>query len=207
MIGTANSRIHPAYVNEPGESCPGLVACHRSNSQHLFLLCGLPFSGKSTLGRALQARHGIVHVEVDRHHLDGRIDFEDRRVERAEWIAAYRAAYTQVEEALGAGRPVVFDAVSYRRTQRDRTRRIAKKHGVPITIIYVDVAPELAKARLNRNRANPTRVNVPQVDFDEVARGMQPPQHDEALVTYRPGEPVEFWIERVIAPLLKESAS
>src|SRR6187200_405660 len=78
--------------------------------QHLFLLCGLPFSGKSTLGRSLQARLGIVHVEVDRYHFDGRTDFVERPIERAEWIAAYKAAYRQAEAALDAGQSVVFDA-------------------------------------------------------------------------------------------------
>src|SRR5215212_10518349 len=112
---------------------------HPPMTQHLFLLCGLPFSGKSTMGRALETQLGIVHIEVDRHHLDRDGAFPERRVQRPEWISAYRAAYAQVEAALDAGKSVVFDAVSFRRVQRDRIRRIAMKHGIQMTIIYLDI--------------------------------------------------------------------
>jgi predicted kinase len=156
------------------------------------------------MGRALQERLGIVHVEVDRHHLPGEPGYEGRRIERAEWIAAYQAAHREVEAALAAGLSVVFDAVSYRRTQRDRIRRIASKHGVPMTVVHLNVSADEARARLIANRASPTRVNVPEEDFNEVAGGMQPPDQNESFVNYRPDEPVDAWIARVIAPLLKE---
>jgi len=170
--------------------------------RHLFLLCGLPFSGKSTLGRAMQKQLGIVHVEVDQFHGAGRLPVEERQVEREEWIAAYRAAYRQVETELESGRSVVFDAVSYRRTQRERIRRIAAKHDVPMTVVYLDVSPAEAKQRLAANRENPVRGNVPDPDFAEVAAGMQFPLEDEQVVRYRPNEPVGVWIERVIVPML-----
>ena len=150
----------------------------------------------------MQERLGIVHVEVDQHHAGGRAGVDGRRIEREEWIAAYQAAYRVVEDALAAGHSVVLDAVSYRRTQRERVRRIAAKHGVPMTVIYLDVTPEQATARMTANRLNPTRANVPDLDFEEVAAGMQPPREDEPVVRYRPEEPAAAWIDRVIAPML-----
>jgi hypothetical protein len=36
---------------------------------------------------------------------------------------------------------------------------------------------------------------------------MQPPDQNESFVNYRPDEPVDAWIARVIAPLLKETES
>lgn len=172
---------------------------------HLLVLCGLPFSGKSTLGRALAERLGAIHVEVDRLHADVADALEGRRIERQEWIAAYQAAYREVEAALSDGRVVVFDAVSYRRVQRDRVRRIANRFGVPMTIVYLDVDPDQARARLEANRRAPLRVNVPDVDFEEVASGMQPPMDDEPHIRYRPDEPIFDWIDRAVAPLLAES--
>lgn len=166
--------------------------------QHLYLLCGLPFSGKSTMGRALAELAGTVHVEVDRFHAGRPDDFAERRVERTEWIAAYRAAYEQLERALAASESVVFDAVSYRKVQRDRIRRIASKHGVPLTIIYLDVAPDVARARMVANRLTPVRPNVPDADFNEVCAGMQPPMAGETWIAYDPKEPLERWIRREI---------
>lgn len=159
------------------------------------------------MGRTLEARLGVVHVEVDRQHAGLVEGLEERRIERHEWIAAYQAAYKLVESALLEGRPVVFDAVSYRRVQRDRIKRIADKHGVPMTVIYLDVPPRDAKARIVANRANPVRVSVPSADFEEVAAGMQPPGVDERVLIYRPSEAVDEWVDRMIAPLLSEQPS
>lgn len=135
------------------------------------------------------------------------MDFDGRRIERSEWIAAYQAAYGEVEAALAKGHSVVFDAVSYRRTQRERIRRIADKFNASTTIVYLEVTAEEAKTRVAANRRNPVRVNVPDEEMAEIAAGMQPPQDDECAVVYHPSEPVEAWIDRVIQPLLKETDS
>jgi predicted kinase len=150
------------------------------------------------MGRTLAAMTGMVHIEVDRFHTEPPDVARERRIERTEWIAAYRAAYIEVEEALTAGKSVAFDAVSYRRLQRDRIRRIATNHGVAMTIIYLDVPPAVARARMIENRLTPRRPNVPDADFDEVCAGMQPPMADEIWVAYKPSEPLEDWIRREI---------
>jgi len=64
------------------------------------------------------------------------------------------------------------------------------------------VPEEQARARLVANRSSPYRVNVPDIDFDEVARGMQPPEDDERFTRYRPDEPVTAWIDRLVVPML-----
>jgi predicted kinase len=170
--------------------------------QHLFLTCGLPFSGKSTLSRALAAELGIAHVEVDaphtRHGLRPGLD----PIERADWIAAYQRGYAELESVLREGRSAVFDAVSYRRLQRNRVRRVAERLGVPATVVLLDVSADEARARLERNRFTRERVNVPMADFLEVAEGMQWPDPDEEVVRYSPDEPLADWVERVVRPLL-----
>lgn len=168
--------------------------------QRLFVLCGLPFAGKSTMGRALHERLGVSHVEVDRY-LGGSVG--GQRVGRPEWIDAYRLAYREVETELAAGRSVVFDAVGYRRVQRERARRIAAAYGVVVAVIFLDVTLDEARARLAANRERRTRRDVPTDDFLEVAEGLQPPLPDEEpVLRYRPDEPLDYWIDRVIIPLL-----
>jgi predicted kinase len=157
------------------------------------------------MGRSLRERLGVTHIEVDAHHAGGQDGFDGRRIERDEWITAYRAAYREVEQALAIGRSVVFDAVSYRRSQRDRIRRISDKYRIPLTVTYLDVDREESRARIAANRRNPVRVSIPDEDLDEIAAGMQPPQPDEDVVTYRPNEPLEDWIDRTIRPMLKET--
>jgi predicted kinase len=170
--------------------------------QYLLVTCGLPFSGKSTLSRALARQLGIAHVEVDALHAANGLRAGIDPIERADWIAAYQRGYAELEALLPEGRSVVFDAVSYRRLQRNRVRRVAERLGVPATVVLLDVSVDQARSRLERNRLTRERVNVPMESFLEVAGGMQWPDPDEAVIRYSPDEPLAEWVERVVRPML-----
>jgi len=142
---------------------------------HLLVTCGLPFSGKSTLSRALAAELRVAHVEVDALHARSGLRSGVGPIERADWIAAYQRGYAELEAILRAGRPAVFDAVSYRRLQRNRVRRVAERLGAPATLVLLDVSADEARARMERNRFTRERVDVPIESFREVAEGMQWP--------------------------------
>jgi len=169
---------------------------------HLLVTCGLPFSGKSTLSRSLAAELGIAHVEVDALHARGGLRPGIDPIERADWIVAYQRGYAELEAVLRAGGSAVFDAVSYRRLQRNRVRRVAERVGVPATLVLLDVSADEARARMERNRFTRERVDVPIADFLEVSEGMQWPEPDEAVIRYSPDEPLADWVTRVVRPLL-----
>jgi predicted kinase len=170
---------------------------------HLFLLCGLPFSGKSTMSRALSERFGIPHVEVDRYVV-GTFG-QDRKPEPRDWLPAYRIAIDEIRSHLREGRSVVFDAVGHRRRHRHRMRRLASELGARMTIIYLDVGVEEARERLFANRRNPVRFDVPDGGFAWIVSEMEPPAADEEALIYRPEELLPDWIEREIGPLLLRS--
>ena len=176
-------------------------------SQRLFVMCGLPFSGKSTLARALADQLDLVNIEVDRLHNELGQSPSDGRVTREQWIAAYRLGYVRLEAALREGWSAVFDAVSYRRLQRNRVRRVAETLGIPAVIVSLEVTSEEANGRRIRNRLTGERVDVPSEDFREVASGMQRPELDEPCIHYHPSEPINAWIERVARPLLTAAES
>jgi predicted kinase len=104
--------------------------------QRLFILCGLPFSGKSTLARAMAEYLDIVHIELDSVHGERGIDLKGEPPTREDWIEAYRRSFRRLDKVLAERHSVVFDATSYRRVHRQRLARIASKYDVPATIIY-----------------------------------------------------------------------
>lgn len=184
---------------EPQPLAPGNR--HEQRSLCIFLLCGLPFAGKSTMGRALSERFGLAHVEVDRYMRES----IEQGVEPTPsvWLPAYRLAMEEIRRCLDAGRSAVFDAVGHRRKHRERMRRLATRHGAELTVIYLDVGADEARARMVANRANPARPNVSDEGFAWIAGEMEPPAPDEAPLVYRPSEPLAAWLERAIAPLLE----
>jgi predicted kinase len=173
---------------------------------HLFILCGLPFSGKSTLARAMTERLDIVHIELDSVHGERGLDLKGEPPSREDWIEAYRRSFRKLDKVLAQGNSAVFDATSYRRIHRQRLGRIAARHGVSTTIIYLDVDETEAKRRRDENRATNERPNVRDDDFALVSGEMQLPSLDENPVIYHPTDDVYAWIDRTLRPLVtKES--
>jgi predicted kinase len=175
--------------------------------QRLFILCGLPFSGKSTLARAMAERLGVVHVELDSVHGERGLDLREGLPTREDWIEAYKRSYRKLDQVLAGGHSVVFDATSYRRVHRQRLARIASKYNVPATIIYLDVQDDEAKRRRDENRTTNERPNVDDDGFALVSGEMQLPSDDENALIYHPEAPASDWIEQTLRPLMTKEQS
>jgi predicted kinase len=169
---------------------------------HLFILCGLPFSGKTTLARAMAERFNLVHIELDAVHGERGLDLKGEPPSREDWIEAYRRSFRKLDEVLANENSAVFDATSYRRVHRQRLGRIADRYGVSTTIIYLDVDEAEAKRRRDENRTTNERPNVRDDDFALVSDEMQLPSMDENPVIYHPIEDVYVWIDLTLRPLV-----
>lgn len=165
----------------------------------VYILCGLPFSGKSTLARALAERLDLESVEVDRAMRDIVGPPSGEPIPREAWIAAYRISYRAMEAALGAGRSVVLDATNYRRLHRDLIRAKAARLGATAVVITVDTPEATIRERRERNRLTRSRPDVAEADFRLVQDGMQPPGPDEATVHVVPDMGIDELIAAVDA--------
>lgn len=160
----------------------------------LLIMCGLPFAGKSTLARALAAHLGAVHLETDTINTERGLGVNGAAITACEWAATYREAYRRLEGLLSAGNTVVYDAVNYRRVQRDQLQRIAQRCGVATQVIFVTTPAERARQRLEGNRVEVVRFDVRDDDFAEVASRFEPPTADEHVLHYDGMEPIEPWL-------------
>ncbi len=155
-------------------------------SPTLIILCGLPFSGKTTLGRVLSNGIGAVHLEMDRIVVEQGGSFEPGGLSNEVWIAAYKEGHRRLDRLLAAGRPVVWDAVSFRWSHREKLRRMASQHGVRSYLIWLDILlPEINRRRV-ANQLSRSRGDVADADFAMVANGFQPPRAEEGAVRYDP---------------------
>jgi predicted kinase len=162
----------------------------------LYLLCGLPFAGKSTLGRTLANRLGLAFLEVDAINRERGLGGDGRRLSRAEWTTTYREAFRRLDRELAEGRSVVYDATNFRRRMRDRLREIGASRGARTVVVLVEPSPAVVHARRERNRVAPERSDVDDADFAEVVDGFQTPMADEDVLRYDGSVPVEVWIGR-----------
>lgn len=113
----------------------------------LYVLCGLSFAGKSTLGRALAARLCIPRVELDAVNTERGQGLNGAPISPEEWTATYAEAYRRLAGSLRAGISAIFDAVNFTRAQRDELRALAATCAARVRIVYLAVPPQTVIAR------------------------------------------------------------
>ncbi|SRR6266700_2072957 len=178
----------------PRRSCsgPGLTV----DEPCLYILCGLPFAGKTTLARALERQLGIALVELDAINKARGIGLHGEAISPEEWDGTYAEAYRQLDAFLAAGQSVLFDAASFTKAQRDSLRALAGKHRASSLVIYLDVSEAEARQRWLQNRATGARYDVRDEDFAHVVNFFEPPAQEEHAVYYRPSQPADEWIRQ-----------
>jgi predicted kinase len=162
----------------------------------LYILCGLPFAGKSILAIELEKRPGFVYIEIDQINTSFDIGLHGELISAKEWERTYTEAYKQLGDALDSGRSVIFEGASYTKELRDHLRAIADKRGVVSRIIYVDLTESEARQRLQYNRSKQQRYDVRDEDFELVARYFEPPSEEEQVIYFHQSMPIGEWIQR-----------
>lgn len=160
----------------------------------LYVLCGLPFAGKSTLGRALATRLDIPCVAIDAINTERGVGLNAAPISPDEWMDTYAEAYRRLISYLRAGTSAIFDAVNFTRAQRDELRNIAEGCDAAVCLIYLAVPPELATMRWQHNRLSGARRDVSDDNYALVLDGFEPPTDDEETLVYDGSRPPDVWL-------------
>jgi len=124
----------------------------------LYLLAGLPGSGKSTYARTLE-HAGVVRVSIDEWMLDrhGEIGIDYRVEDHIDLLGpALEWARDRIVGELRSGTSVVFDHGLGSRNQRDEFKRLARETGAQWRLSHFRVDVDELLIRLaERQRQNP----------------------------------------------------
>lgn len=145
---------------------------------------------------------GMALIAVDDLHVRHGDEAEAESVADRDWLRAYRAAYRETESRLAVGESVIFDSVGYTRKDRDRLRRIAGRHHANALIVWLDVSANDARRRLERNRVQRERANVPVANFSQIVSRFDAPTGDEGTVIYRSTDDPGDWINNALRPAM-----
>jgi predicted kinase len=133
----------------------------------VFMLCGLPGTGKTSLAKRLEA-HGALALSLDDWMVARGIDDElSEEIAHEQWQAA--------AAALQAGRDVVLDWGFDSRQERDDIRARAASIGASTRLVFLDVP----KPELYRRLAMREWPNVSAEDLDRWSREFEVPGADE----------------------------
>jgi hypothetical protein len=145
----------------------------------LFLLVGLPGSGKTTLARQLEGERGALVLSTDEWM---------SRIVRDGWDADRRATIQEVQfeialKVLQTGGDVVLDFGLFHRRERDQYRERAVATGAETKTVYLNVRKDELVRRLKLRNANlpPHSFHVGEEHLDNCISWFDPPTQDELI--------------------------
>lgn len=130
------------------------------NDSHktLFILCGLPYAGKSFLAAKLQKDTDVVYVSIDTtFHAHG-FDWDMNKVPNTEeWREIFDESYKLTQSALEQGRNVLYDSTNQTIASRDALRSIADAVKADSVVIYIKTSVETVWRRWEENQKSRAR--------------------------------------------------
>lgn len=163
----------------------------------LYILCGLPFSGKSTLAQKLVKRKNFTRIDIDEilFEMFGN-DVNGEAIGKTGWDKVYHEMYKRIDETLKQGRTVVHDAGNFTRSERELAKQIADKQQITSLTIFVDTPRKKCQERLMKNRQTKERFDVTDASFDEAVRELEIPDKDENTLTVRQGAVIDYFLDK-----------
>lgn len=147
----------------------------------LTLMCGLSFSGKSTLAARL-ARELPAHLmSLDLINAERGLD-GGQGIPSEEWARTNRIAHERARAFLEAGHHVVIDDTGSPRFVRDAWRTTAEAAGASFALIWVQITLDLQRGRVRANRESQGRADVTDAVLHEHAASFEPPTGEDAIV-------------------------
>ena len=112
----------------------------------LIILCGLPGSGKTTLGKALESRLGAIRFAPDEWMAALAIDIYDEekraKVEALQWKLS--------KELLALGLTVIIEWGTWGRSERDALRLGARALGAAVELHFLSAPVDVLFDRIQR---------------------------------------------------------
>jgi predicted kinase len=165
--------------------------------QYLLILCGLPFSGKTTLAQSIANRYDAIFINLDEINHSRGIGIKGKPMTSKLWEETYKISYKNTRQLLNEGKTVVYEGANFTKLLRSKVSALAKNSNVTPIIIHVDTSKEECLKRLMNNRKTNNRYDVKDKDFSLVCNNFQMPTNKEAKVlTFSENHKLIPWLNK-----------
>ena len=168
----------------------------KAGMTRVYAMCGIAFSGKSTMARRIVAELGIelhfldaINAERGLHGGDGLAD--------AQWEETSLIAMDRLRALLHEGKSVVVDDTFSHRFLRDRCKAVVDEYGGRFSDRLRRHAPgDDFEERRVANSRSPTRSQLRDDVFEHHRRRFQFPDNDERYIRIASDQDLAAWIAR-----------
>ncbi len=159
----------------------------------LYIMCGLPFSGKSFLSRQIASELGIELLSYDQQWVVTK-EANGRELSYEELMAFLQE---KIRKDLKSGQSVVFDTLNDTVGNRDKLREIADEVNAQAVVIYTDTPAEVIQERREQNKNTKERHSVPENKLSEAVARFEPPVEKERVKIFKPGDDLSAFISNL----------
>jgi predicted kinase len=145
----------------------------------LYILCGVGFSGKSTLAKKIADHTGAVLISQDALYFEKEKELNLNLDSDEQWRMLLDMCLDRIRTSLKEGKSVVFDTTNTRYEHRDEVRKVALEVGVESIVIFLDTPIEVQKERQEKNKQTKERHDVKQEYLDEAIAELEVPTAEE----------------------------
>ena len=156
-------------------------------------MCGLSFSGKTTLARKIVERLQCGYISLDDINAERGLWGGDG-ISVEEWERTHALARERLATWMFSGRDAVVDDVNNLRWLRDRWRAAANSSFYSTVVIYLDIPCTKLAQRRRMNQVTAERKGITEAVWVEHVRGFEPPGEDEHVLRYGLAEDAASWV-------------
>ncbi len=122
----------------------------RPGSPRLLMLAGLPGTGKSAFAQEVASRSPFLRLESDRVR---KFLVPQPQYTPGENARVFQCCHRLLDEFLGRGYPLIFDATNLSERNRSPVYVIAERRRVPLAVVVVTALPDTVRQRLRDREA------------------------------------------------------
>ncbi len=160
----------------------------------LLIMCGLSFSGKSTMATELETRFGAEVISLDAIN-SGRGLEGGSGVSEEEWRKTHGVALEELDALMAMKTPIiVVDDTSCFRFLRDNYRFVADRYGYRVRVVVMDTPMEVIRERRRMNSGD--RADISDEIFDSHCRNFEWPDSDEKTHVFHHDSHFEEWFSK-----------
>lgn len=149
----------------------------------LFILCGLPFSGKTYLSQKIAEHLPVTIVSFD-------AIYEELRPKTGENLSPQPEVWNQVKQTalfylinnLKEGKNVIWDSTNPLRKHREEIIRIGDNFGSQSIIVHVNTPLDEIRKRREENKSSHRKIDRGSEDFEQTLKAWENPSEEECAI-------------------------
>ena len=160
-----------------------IAALINSSQKTLFILCGLPYSGKTYVSDRLHTETGISVMRIDDILRKRGFYWNTNKLpNEAEWRGIFEESYQATKNILERSENVVYDSTNHTLASREKLRELAKQSGAETAVIFVNTPKHIIWERWEKNKKLTTRSIVAKDLVQMTINAFEPPTQYEHVI-------------------------